>query len=104
MHQRQQCLQLSHQPQYQNKPPPTPTTSRYTAIHILAYNNFKLEPQPTELSRPSITVITIIFNLFVVYYGYTPFMYITKILKITTVYLRGLQKGERIDKNAKTLC
>jgi hypothetical protein len=84
--------------------PPPPSTSRYAAIHVLGYNNFNLEPQPTEPSRPTVTLITITFNLHVYYYGYTPFRYITMTLKITTVILRGLQEGERVDKNATTLC
>ena len=84
--------------------PPPPSTSRYAAIHVLGYNNFNLEPQPTEPSRPTVTLITITFNLHVYYYGYTPFRFITMTLKITTVILRGLQEGERVDKNATTLC
>ena len=84
--------------------PPPPSTSRYAAIHVLGYNNFNLEPQPTEPSRPTVTMITITFNLNVYYYGYTPFRFITMTLKITTVVLRGLQEGERVDKNATTTC
>ena len=84
--------------------PPPPSTNREAAIHVLYYNNFNLEPQPTEPSRPTVTMITITFNLHVYYYGYSPFRYITMTLKITTVILRGLQEGERVDKNATTLC
>jgi hypothetical protein len=84
--------------------PPPPATNREAAIHVLGYDNFNLEPQPTEPSRPTVTLITITFNLHVYYYGYSPFRYITMTLKITTVVLRGLQEGERVDKNATTLC
>ena len=84
--------------------PPPPNTNRQAAIHVLSYNNFNLVTQPIQPSRPTVTMFTITFNINVYYYGYTPYRFITMTLKITTVILRGLQEGERVDKNATTTC
>ena len=88
--------------------PIPPNPKREAAIHILSYSNFKLTPQHPESGFQNITMISITFNLFVYYYKYNPFMYITITLKITTANYRNLQKGEGgkklIDKNVTALC
>ena len=92
-----------------HKPIPVPPgPNREASIHIIGYNNFQLTPQHPEPAFPNITMISITFNLFVYYYGYTPFKYILLTLKIITKNYRILQEGEGgeklVDKNATALC